>query len=843
MSADFNAGSIEGTLDIDLGPFTAGLRKAQMQAADFEKKHLTAVADLDTKELTAKKAVADRELDKLDHKKATAKADLDIAPFLAKLAIIDAALKRSFDVGGLGGAVTSKSLLASKFAAIAGGLLTITAAAGPAGAAMVGFGAASATAMAGVEGSLGLFVAAASSDFSKIQKAAQKGLDLTGPAGLAETALKHVEGAWKSLLRQTAGPVFKVMTDAFNGAATILPKLAPLLDATARGVDGIVNKVSAFAHTTFFSHFLTQLAGFMHGFLHGAGPVIVGLLHSLMAGFEALQPLMSMLGKGIEQLVKGAEHFTTGGGLRKFVQYVVAETPQVLRLLGAVVRGLENLGKGIAPLAGPALHFITTLVQALGNLNLAPFARGFGAVLKAASPLLHVLSVLLNTVLKPVGNLLGSLAHHVITPLAHSLGSELHPAFHALSQILNALVKPLSQFLGSIANLVNPTGVHFLTQLLQLLVKPIQTLAPALGRLVTAFEGVIDQGIKAITPLLPKLQPLLNNVAHAAASLADGMAKIISHKDVALALLAMVGAFKGLQLISGVVGSMKAFVGTLRTLLELQKVEGFMGALAAVAPKLAAGMDLIGGAIDFMLGPWGLLILAASALVVGFIEAYKHSETFRNIVNGALHAVADVAKAVFNWLKNAVVDVVTWIKNHWQLLVGIFLGPMGVVVAMVITHWSQIRDFITNAMHVVLSVLTGIWHGIEDGWQALGNMLHSVYQHTIQPVWDTFKRAVGDVKSAFGHAVDGIKSAWDRLQGVAEAPVRFVVGTVIDKGIIGSMNKVAGFFHLPSIPTVPVPFSTGGSVPGHAPTDTADNVTARLTPGEFVVKRKSAMKI
>lgn len=869
MAADFNAGSIEGTLDLDLSPFLAGLKKAQIEADKFERTHVAATADLDTGELLAKKTVANRELDALDRKKVTAKADIDIAPFLAKMAIVDTVLKKSLDFGGAGMRSTGPGLLAAKFVGIAGGLLSIAAAAGPAGAAMVGFGAASTAAMSGAEASLGLFAVAATSDFSKIQKAAQKGLQLNGPAGVAETALKRVEHAWDGLLRKTSGPVFGVMTDAFHAATSIIPKLVPLLNATAHGVDNIVNKVSAFAHTQFFAHFLTQLTGFMHGFLTGAGPVIVGLLHTLMAGFEALQPLMSMLGQGIEHVVKAAEHFTTGGGLRQFVHYVVTETPAVLNLLDSVVHGLEHLAKGIAPLAGPALHFITTLVQAIGGINLNPFTRGFGEVLQALEPLLKVGKTLINVVLGPLGHLLGNLAHGVITPLAHSLGQELHPAFHALSQILNALVKPLGQFLGSIANLVNPTGVHLLATLLQMLVGPIKILAPAIGHLAVAFESVIDQGINAITPLLPKLKPLLDQVAHAAASLANGMAAIISHKDVALALLAMIGAFKGLQLISGVVGSMKAFVGTLRTLMELQKAEGFMAAIAAIAPKIAAGMDLIGGAIDFMMGPWGLLILGISALVIGFIEAYKHSQTFRDIVNGALRAVEAVAKDVWGWMKVAWHDLgvaFRWAWDHYfkyvfdfyKIEANVLWDVLKIVWAGMKAAWQGLATaFMWTYQHVIVPVfnffkaagqdlwnfLKRVWTGLQIDWHALGTAFQWTWDHVLHPVFDVFKTAISDVKSAFGHAVDGIKAAWDRLKGVAEAPVRFVVGTVIDKGIIGSMNKVAGFFHLPSIPSVPVPFSTGGSVPGHAPTDTADNVTARLTPGEFVVKRKSALKI
>ena len=43
------------------------------------------------------------------------------------------------------------------------------------------------------------------------------------------------------------------------------------------------------------------------------------------------------------------------------------------------------------------------------------------------------------------------------------------------------------------------------------------------------------------------------------------------------------------------------------------------------------------------------MILAVAALVAILILAWKHSETFRDIVKGALEAVA----GAFNWLKNS----------------------------------------------------------------------------------------------------------------------------------------------------------------------------------------------
>lgn len=54
---------------------------------------------------------------------------------------------------------------------------------------------------------------------------------------------------------------------------------------------------------------------------------------------------------------------------------------------------------------------------------------------------------------------------------------------------------------------------------------------------------------------------------------------------------------------------------------------------------LNGGMKAMRVSATLMLGPWGLVILAVAALAAGLIYAYKHSETFRTIVNGVFKAV------------------------------------------------------------------------------------------------------------------------------------------------------------------------------------------------------------
>lgn len=95
--------------------------------------------------------------------------------------------------------------------------------------------------------------------------------------------------------------------------------------------------------------------------------------------------------------------------------------------------------------------------------------------------------------------------------------------------------------------------------------------------------------------------------------------------------------------------------------------------------------------------PISLVIIAIAGLVTGLILAYKHSETFRKIVNTAFRAVA------------AAID---FAKEHWRLLLVLITGPFGLAIVGVIDHFNAVKNvcqtvfrFIVDAFLTVVGAL------------------------------------------------------------------------------------------------------------------------------------------
>lgn len=97
------------------------------------------------------------------------------------------------------------------------------------------------------------------------------------------------------------------------------------------------------------------------------------------------------------------------------------------------------------------------------------------------------------------------------------------------------------------------------------------------------------------------------------------------------------------------------------------------------------------------LNPVFLVVAAIVALVAVVVIAYKKSETFRRIVDGAFRGVWNIVQAV-----------VGWIRGNWPLLFAILTGPIGLAVRWIVQHWSQIVSAVRRIPGQIRAVFSGI---------------------------------------------------------------------------------------------------------------------------------------
>lgn len=185
----------------------------------------------------------------------------------------------------------------------------------------------------------------------------------------------------------------------------------------------------------------------------------------------------------------------------------------------------------------------------------------------------------------------------------------------------------------------------------------------------------------------------------------------------------------------------------------------------SIASKAAAAAQwLLNAAMDA--NPVTLIVIGVAALVAVLILAYKHSATFRAIVQGAFHAVAAAAGAA-----------VSFIRDHWKLLLAILIGPIGLAVFAIATHWSQIKD----GAAAVLG-----W--IRERWPAIKAQLTLPFteaRDTAKAVWKVITSGLADARDTISTIATAIQTA---LVGAFNAISTAVQGA-IDK-IVAIIRKV-----------------------------------------------------
>lgn len=149
------------------------------------------------------------------------------------------------------------------------------------------------------------------------------------------------------------------------------------------------------------------------------------------------------------------------------------------------------------------------------------------------------------------------------------------------------------------------------------------------------------------------------------------------------------------------------------------------------------------------------------------------------------------------------------------------------------------------------------WVGEKFGWlydEAVKPVADWIVEKTdwlwdkgLEPAFDTIMDGVGLVGDAFESARKAIKSAWDKVAGIAAKPVNFVIDWVYNKGIKAVWDKVADFVGLAPLPKAPKlldetpKFANGGRTRGGIPGK--DSIPILAMADEFIIKRDSARKL
>lgn len=435
-------------------------------------------------------------------------------------------------------------------------------------------------------------------------------------------------------------------------------------------------------------------------------------------------------------------------------------------------------------------------LHATGPVTKGVLAKGFELI----ASVLPKLAPVSNAAGKAIGGLIDDLSHwtkspefsklldwlqragpKAITTFGHSIGNIAHglgeffanfagPGEKA-SKTLEHLTRSFDKWAGSkgvsqsvqkFLNYVSSNGGN-ITQTLQSLAEAAPKIAVALGKLGSANLSLTT---KALTLIAGLPQGAFNAVA-------DGLFGIY----VASKALTIV---QGLNtLFTGAAAAMTALKDAcLLTRIQLGLLLIQEKLTAAATKIMAAGQWLLNAALDA--NPIGIVVVALAALAAGLVYAYKHSETFRKIVDGALHGVVAAAKAMWTGAKAAfdgfvsamknvgaaVNNVVGFIRAHWKLIVSILGGPMVAAAVLIISNFDKIKAGVSNAIGAVLGFLRSIPGKIKSALGNLGSLLYDAGSQLIQGLIDGIQSKVNDLMAKVSSVGGAVKGGFKKVMGI-----------------------------------------------------------------------------
>jgi hypothetical protein len=546
------------------------------------------------------------------------------------------------------------------------------------------------------------------------------------------------------------------------------------------------------------------------------------------------------------------------------------------RIIFSVFSAGQEVGGGFISTLRIATGEVARFLESpVGQSMLATFFTAVGNAVRVLAPLLGTVGqIVLGTVVPALSALAVQLA-----PIAQQLLSALLVAFQRLAPLMPQVGAAISALVGSFIPwipILTTVTIHLLPPLSSLL----QTLAPVIAPVTLALIGLtgamrlfntvstiftlvtsawtgIMTAIRVATQLWSAAQFILNlamnafpGVLIATALIALGAALVIAYQrsetfrnivDAAFRAVGAAGiwlwenalrpAFDWIvqgwnALTSGVSAAWtnvlypawQAVAAAAGWLWNNVLVPAFNGIMAAWSAMVTA----IQWAWTNILEPtWNFIKAAADVLfqivaVVIFGAIYLAWLTMVNgiqaVWNGILRPLWDAVQAAarFMW-ENVLRPVFDLIRAGWDLMVqGIRLLWENVLRP----AWSAVEAAIRWLWD---NVARPIFEAIRAGWDLMARGIRVVYDSVIKPALDAAGAAVDWVGQQFDRVVRWIGDIWNGLKELVAAPIRFVIDTVYNNGIVGMWNKVADL--LPGVDPIspyPLTFAAGGQVPAYA---------------------------
>ena len=321
----------------------------------------------------------------------------------------------------------------------------------------------------------------------------------------------------------------------------------------------------------------------------------------------------------------------------------------------------------------------------------------------------------------------------------------------------------------------------------------------AMRKMKSAIESLAISLGDALAPMLYKVATWVTKLATKFSSLPSGVQKTIAVVGLLAAAIGPLVLVMGM--FTSAIGSIATTLGPV--MVSIAKAGGLMSFLSGKASIAAKGLSLFGGASGLLLNPVSLVVAGIAALGTAFVIAYKKSETFRNIVNGALQGVLAGFQFLWDGIKSVGAALASWwnspsgiggtLSKFWTengpMLIQAFRNILNVakpifmaLLNMVTTVFNGIKTVIISIMQglalVLGPILQGIWRLFSDIWNLIKTTTINVFNLIKGVIQGVLNVILGIVKVFGGILTGDWRAVWGGLKMIGSGIMQAFVSTI-----------------------------------------------------------------
>ena len=303
------------------------------------------------------------------------------------------------------------------------------------------------------------------------------------------------------------------------------------------------------------------------------------------------------------------------------------------------------------------------------------------------------------------------------------------------------------------------------------------------------------------------MQVAMNDMKNAAIELGGAFAPVLS--GLASVVSGVAKAFGSLPSpVQSVIASIIGVIAVISPLLI--GIGSLITAIGQIAPVIGVAKSAFAAINAVMLAnPIGIVIVAITALVAGFIYLWNNCEGFRNFWINLWENIKLVVSTAVQNVKNFLSGIVDFIRNNWQALLTLLVNPFAGAFALLYNNCASFRNFINtflnNLKTVITSVLTAVKSFVINAVNTIRNTVSNVLSNIKSAVSSGINNVYNTIRNGLNNAVNFIKNlisqaySWgsDLIGGIANG-IRNGISKVTS-AVRDVANKIKSHLHF-SVP-------------------------------------------